>query len=75
MNTFKAYRIHSNPNQIHSGFEMLELDDLTSGNVIIKSVYSSINYKDALAATHQSTILKKIASSWRYRRIWCDREF
>ena len=59
MNTFKAYRIHSNPNQIHSGFEMLELDDLTSGNVIIKSVYSSINYKDALAATHQSTILKK----------------
>ena len=59
MNKFKAYRIHSNPNEIHSGFEMLELNDLTSGNVIIKSIYSSINYKDALAATGQSKILKK----------------
>ncbi len=58
MNKFKAYRIHSNPNEIHSGFEMLELNDLTSGNVIIKSIYSSINYKDALAATGQSKILK-----------------
>ena len=43
MNKFKAYRIHSNPNEIHSGFEMLELNDLTSGNVIIKSIYSSIS--------------------------------
>jgi NADPH2:quinone reductase len=59
MNKFKAYRIHSNSSQIHSGFEMLELNDLTSGNVIIKSIYSSINYKDALAATGQSKILKK----------------
>ena len=59
MKTFKAYRIHSRQGQISSGFENLTLEQLTPGDVVIKSVYSNINYKDALAATGKGTILKK----------------
>lgn len=59
MNTFTAFRIHSSAGKIHAGFEKLTLDDLTSGDVVIKSVYSNINYKDALAATGKGSILRK----------------
>jgi NADPH2:quinone reductase len=59
MKKFKAYRIHSRQGQICSRFENLTLKQLTPGDVIIKSVYSNINYKDALAATGKGTILKK----------------
>jgi len=59
MKTFTAFRIHSTAGQIHAGFERLALADLTLGNVVIKSVYSNINYKDALAATGKGSILKK----------------
>lgn len=59
MNTFKAFRIHSIDGQMTSGFESLTLDDLTPGELVIKAVYSNINYKDALAATGKGKILKK----------------
>lgn len=59
MKTFKAFRIHANQNQTRSGFETLTLDDLTPGDIVIKSVYSTINYKDALAATGKGKILRK----------------
>ncbi len=59
MKTFKAFRIHSKQGQIHYGFENLTLDDLTHGDVVIKSKYSNINYKDALAATGKGKILRK----------------
>lgn len=59
MNTFTAFRIHSSDGQIRSGFESLTLDDLTPGDLVIKAVYSNINYKDALAATGKGKILRK----------------
>ena len=59
MKTFKAYRIQSRQGQIRAGFENLTLEQLTPGDVVIKSVYSNINYKDALAATGKGRILKK----------------
>lgn len=58
MNKFKAFRIHSTAGKISSGFENIEIDDLSAGDVLIKAVYSSINYKDALAATGKGRILK-----------------
>ncbi len=59
MKTFTAFRIHSKDGQIISGFEDLQPEDLTAGDVLIKSIYSNINYKDALAATGKGRILKK----------------
>jgi len=62
-NTFKAYRIHQvehdGKKKIKSGFETLFVDDLTDGNTLIKVDYSSINYKDALAATGKGRILRR----------------
>lgn len=59
MKHFKAFRIDFREGQYRSGFENITLDRLTPGNVVIRAVYSGINYKDALAATGKGKILKK----------------
>jgi acrylyl-CoA reductase (NADPH) len=59
MQPFKAFRIHQEGKGIRAGFEMLSLDDLGAGDVVIKIAYSDINYKDALAATGKGAILRK----------------
>lgn len=59
--TFKAYRIHEGEQRgtVRAGFEQMTLDDLTPGDVVIRGEYSSINYKDALAATGAGRILRR----------------
>lgn len=56
--TFRAFRIHDNATGHRSGIETLSLDDLNPGEVVIKTAYSSVNYKDALAGTGQGKILR-----------------
>lgn len=57
--SFKAFRIHQLDGKIKTGFEMLTLDDLAAGEVVVRVRYSSINYKDALAATGAGKILRR----------------
>ena len=57
MENFRAFRIHDNDG--NAGIETLHLDDLSDGDVVIRAEYSSVNYKDALAATGTGRILKK----------------
>jgi NADPH2:quinone reductase len=59
MNPFKAFRIHEREGKIVASFEQLALDALTAGDVVIRVQCSSINYKDALAATGAGKILRK----------------
>lgn len=59
MQQFRAYRIDEQDGKIAAGFQTLNIDDLTEGNVVIKVSHSSINYKDALAATGASKILRR----------------
>ncbi len=59
LNDFRAYRIHKQDDGIVADFERLGIDDLTEGNVIVKVSFSTINYKDALAATGASPILRR----------------
>ena len=59
MKSFKAYRIHEEDGRIVARFENMTVDELTAGEVVIKVRYSSINYKDALAATGAGKILRK----------------
>ena len=59
MQKFKAFRIDLVNGLIRSDFVDISFDELSPGNVLIKTVYSSINYKDALAATGKGAILKK----------------
>lgn len=56
---FKAYRIHDLDGKVSARFENLTLDDLTAGEVVVRVLYSDINYKDALAATGAGRILRK----------------
>ena len=57
--TFPAFRIHNDPNGYRSGIESISLDDLAPGEVVIKTAYSSVNFKDALAGTGQGKILRR----------------
>jgi NADPH2:quinone reductase len=56
---FKAFRIHDENGRIVSRFDMLGLDDLSPGDVVIRVQWSGINYKDALAATGAGKIPRK----------------
>ena len=59
MTAFRAFRIHERDGKIAAGFETMDLDALTPGEVVIRVKYSSINYKDALAGTGAGKILRK----------------
>lgn len=56
---FQAFRIHSDVGGHRSGIEAISLDDLNAGEVVIKTAYSSVNYKDALAGTGEGRILRR----------------
>ena len=58
MQKFPAFRIHANEAGTRAGVERLCLDDLSQGDVVIRVHYSSVNYKDALAATGTAKILR-----------------
>lgn len=58
MESFRAFRIDQDNDKIVAGFCELSLDDLTAGEVVIKVSHSTINYKDALAATGAGKILR-----------------
>jgi NADPH2:quinone reductase len=59
MDKFRAYRINEQDGNIIAAFEEIGIDDLTEGNVVIKVSHSTINYKDALAATGAGKILRR----------------
>ena len=56
---FDAFRIHNDERGYRSGIEQVSLDDLSPGEIVIKTAYSSVNYKDALAGTGQGKILRR----------------
>jgi len=56
--SFKAFRIHQQEKGVSTGFENLEVNQLTQGEVVVRVAYSGINFKDALAATGKAKILR-----------------
>ncbi|HVZ21308.1 MAG TPA: oxidoreductase [Vicinamibacterales bacterium] len=60
MPTFNAFRISQTGDTIAGAIVNTSLDELTPGNVVIKAAYSSVNYKDALAATGAAKIMKTL---------------
>jgi putative YhdH/YhfP family quinone oxidoreductase len=57
--SFNAFRIHNDAEGYRSGVERISLDDLAPGEIVIKTAYSSINFKDALAGTGEGKILRR----------------
>ena len=58
MEDFRAYRIDQQDGKIVAAFTTLSIDDLSAGDVVVKVSHSTINYKDALAATGAGKILR-----------------
>jgi putative YhdH/YhfP family quinone oxidoreductase len=57
--TFKAYRTFQQDNVVASRFVDMSLEELDAGDVVIKTKYSTINYKDALSYGGAGKIMRK----------------
>ncbi|MEI3613367.1 NADPH:quinone oxidoreductase family protein [Pseudogracilibacillus sp. SO30301A] len=58
MDNFKALVVNKHENDFNINISTLSLDDLPEGDVVIKVAYSSVNYKDGLAATPNGKIVR-----------------
>ncbi len=59
MTKFKAFRIFNEEGKVVSRLVEMALDELDPGEVTIKTAFSSINFKDALAATGAGKIIRR----------------
>ena len=56
---YKAFRIEEEDGKFKSSIQMLPIESLPQGDVLVKVHYSSLNYKDALSATGNKGITKR----------------
>lgn len=59
MDSFKALLIEERDGEVRSGFVRMDEQQLDAGEVTIRVAYSSVNYKDALAATGAGKIIRR----------------
>ncbi|MDQ0338055.1 putative YhdH/YhfP family quinone oxidoreductase [Caldalkalibacillus uzonensis] len=59
MSTFRALLVNKTDQSFTVGIESLSLDDLPEGEVTVRVAYSSVNYKDGLAAIPNGRILTR----------------
>ena len=59
MTTLKAYRIFNEDGKVASRFVDMKIEELDPGDVLIKVACSSVNFKDALAATGAGKIIRR----------------
>ncbi|MDD9864187.1 MAG: oxidoreductase [Gammaproteobacteria bacterium] len=59
MREFPVFRIRRQDGKVAGRVEDVALDDLSSGEVVIRACWSSVNYKDALAATGANRIIRE----------------
>ena len=59
MSEFKAFLIEEAEEGVNSSFKTIDTADLDPGEVLIKTAYSSVNFKDALAATGAGKIIRR----------------
>jgi len=58
METFNALRIFGDDGRVSARVVKMALAELSLGDVVFRSAYSSVNYKDALAATGTGKIIR-----------------
>jgi putative YhdH/YhfP family quinone oxidoreductase len=61
--TFKAYRTFEENRVVSSRFVDMTIDELDIGEVVIRSEYSTINYKDALSYNGTGKIMRKFPTN------------
>jgi acrylyl-CoA reductase (NADPH) len=56
---FRAFRVFEEGGAVGGRVVSATLEELSPGDVVIKAAYSSVNYKDALAATGTGKIVRR----------------
>ncbi|MBO1002833.1 NADPH:quinone oxidoreductase family protein [Pseudogracilibacillus auburnensis] len=56
---FKALVVNQDESEFTVNIDTLDLDDLSKGDVVIRVAYSSVNYKDGLAAIPNGNIVRQ----------------
>ena len=59
MTALRVLRIFNEDGKVASRYVDMQLDELDAGSVVIKVAYSSVNFKDALAATGAGRIIRR----------------
>lgn len=59
VSAFKAFRLFQGKERPEGRVVTMEVDALSKGDVLIRSAYSSVNYKDALAANGINAIIRE----------------
>jgi len=59
MSAFPAFRVFDEGGAVRGRVVSAALEELSQGDVVIKAAYSSVNYKDALAATGTGKIVRR----------------
>jgi putative YhdH/YhfP family quinone oxidoreductase len=59
MTKFKAYRIFEDGGKVAARIVEMTRDELDAGEVLIRTAFSSVNFKDALAATGKGRIIRR----------------
>ncbi|HXI27106.1 MAG TPA: oxidoreductase [Vicinamibacterales bacterium] len=59
METFRAFRAFEENGRVQGRVVDATLAELSAGDVVIRAAYSSVNYKDALAATGAGKIIRR----------------
>ena len=57
--SFKAYRTFEDQGIVASRFVDMKVEDLDPGDVLVRTKYSTINYKDALSHNGTGRIMRK----------------
>ena len=58
MDRFKAFRVFSENDKVSGRVVDIGLQELSAGDIVFKAAYSSVNFKDALAATGAGRIIR-----------------
>jgi NADPH2:quinone reductase len=59
MEKFRAYRIFEENGKSNGRLVEMKLDELDAGDVVIKTVWSSVNFKDALTGTGAARVVRR----------------
>lgn len=59
MNTFPAFRIFEEDGKSVGRISQLTLDELDAGDVVIRTHFAGVNFKDALAATGAGKVIRR----------------
>lgn len=60
LGSFRALRAHDRAGRVESRLETLSVEALTAGELVVRTRWAGVNYKDSLAVTGQAKVLERL---------------